>query len=214
MQKAVLNCYQYFCNNGKKYGAVNETGKALKMGQSTVLRIVRRGEVRISRRGSVHQGRDMFKKVNGFWKKLIWEIIYNFYKNKTPPTIDALYRRLKEISTGVHYEFPCGRTTLYHLLKTLDFKYQKADNQKVLMETTRIVTWRWENLRQIEKHRSEGYPIVYLVETLFDSHDTARMVWSDDTKKIYPFSTPFKSKQIVIWYTGGIQRFCPQLSSP
>ena len=30
MQKAVLNCYNYFCNNGKKYGALNETVKALK----------------------------------------------------------------------------------------------------------------------------------------------------------------------------------------
>ena len=60
MQKAVLNCYQYFCNNGKKNGAVNETDKALTMGQSIVGSIIRRGEVRISRRGYVHQGRDKF----------------------------------------------------------------------------------------------------------------------------------------------------------
>ena len=66
MQKAVLNCYQYFCNNGKKYGAANETAKALKMGHSTFARIVRRGEVRISRRGYVHLGRDTFKKVDDF----------------------------------------------------------------------------------------------------------------------------------------------------
>ena len=83
MQKAVLNCYQYFCDNGKKYGAVKETVKTLKMGLGTVARIVRRGEVRISRKGYVHQRRDKFKKVDDFWKKLIQETIYNFYKNKT-----------------------------------------------------------------------------------------------------------------------------------
>ena len=69
MQKAVLNFYQYFYNNGAKYGAVNETAKALKMGESTVARILRRGEVRISGRVYVYQRRDKFKKVDDFWKK-------------------------------------------------------------------------------------------------------------------------------------------------
>ena len=66
-RRQVLNCYQYFSNNGKKYDAVNETAKALKMVQSTVVRIVRTGEVRISRRGYFHQGRDEFQKANEFW---------------------------------------------------------------------------------------------------------------------------------------------------
>ena len=30
IQKAVLKCYQYYCNNDKKIGAVSETAKALK----------------------------------------------------------------------------------------------------------------------------------------------------------------------------------------
>ena len=52
------------------------------MGLGTVSRIVRRGEVRISRKGYVHQRRGKFKKVDDFWKKLIRETKYNFYKNK------------------------------------------------------------------------------------------------------------------------------------
>ena len=78
--------------------------------------------------------------------------MYNFYKNKTASTIDALYEKLKEILTGMHYEFPYGRTTLYYLLKKHDFKYLKADNHKVLMETPRIVAWRWKYLQQTEKY--------------------------------------------------------------
>ena len=144
----------------------------MKMGQSTVVRIGKKGGLRISKRGYVHQGRDKFKK-DDFWKYLMWETIYNFYKNKTTPSIDVLHIKLKGLSTERHYALFYGRTTLYHLLKRLDFKYQKADNHKVLMEAPSIVAWRWEYLRQIEKHPSEGYLIVYLDETWFDSHDVS-----------------------------------------
>ena len=127
-----------------------------------------------------------------FEKKLIREIIYNFYKNKTAPTIDALYEKLKEISTGAHNEFLYCRITLHHLLKKLGFKYQKADNRKVLLEIPKIVAWRWEYLQQIEKYQSEGYLIVYLDETWFDSRDMARMLWSDKTEKYTLSAAPCK----------------------
>ena len=35
-QKAALNRYEYFCNNGKKYGNLNETAKALKLCKHSV----------------------------------------------------------------------------------------------------------------------------------------------------------------------------------
>ena len=112
------------------------------MSQSTVARIVKRCKIRINRLGCLHQETDKFEKADDFWKKLIRESVYNFYENKFAQTIDALYKILKEISTGTHYEFSHGRTTLYHLLKKLGFKCQKGDNRKVLMETPRIIAWR------------------------------------------------------------------------
>ena len=63
--KAFLNWYQYFCNN---YSVVNKTVKAMKMDQCTAARIVRRGEVRINKRGYVQQGRDKLEKVDDFRK--------------------------------------------------------------------------------------------------------------------------------------------------
>ena len=33
--------------------------------------------------------------VDDFWNKLIRETIYNFYKNKAAPTIDALNKEIK-----------------------------------------------------------------------------------------------------------------------
>ena len=49
IQKAVLNCYEYFCNNGKRYGVLYETAKALKLCKRSVERIVERREVRASK---------------------------------------------------------------------------------------------------------------------------------------------------------------------
>ena len=63
------------------------------------------------------KGETSLKKVDDFWKKLIWETIYNFYENKTASTIDALYKKLKGISTRMHYQFPYSRTTQYCLMK-------------------------------------------------------------------------------------------------
>ena len=45
MQEPVLNCYEYSCNNVKKYGALNETAKALKLCPRYAERIVERGEI-------------------------------------------------------------------------------------------------------------------------------------------------------------------------
>ena len=131
IQRAVFNVYEYFCSNVKKYGAVTETAKALKLSHKTVSRIIKRGEVKPSKRGCVDNGKEKFKKVDEFWKKLIRETIYSFYKKKTAPTIDALYEKLNEVSTGTNYEFPYGRTTLFHVVKKLSFRYQKAENWKV-----------------------------------------------------------------------------------
>ena len=75
------------------------------------------------------------------------------------------------------------------------------------MGTRRIVTWRWEYLRQVEKFRSERYLIVYLDETCFYSHNTARMVWSDNTEKCTLSATPSKGKRIIICHTGSTEGF-------
>ena len=44
MQRPVLKCYEYFCNNGKKYSAFNETAKALKLCKRSVERTAERGK--------------------------------------------------------------------------------------------------------------------------------------------------------------------------
>ena len=116
------------------------------------------------------------------------------FTEKNPAPIVVIYGKLKKISARTSYEFTYGRTTLYHLLKKLGFAYQKTDNRKIIMEAPRIVAWRWEHLRKIEKFRAENYVVVYLNETQFDSRDTARVIWSDNTVKCSLPAPPSKKK--------------------
>ena len=65
-------------------------------------------------------------------------------------------------------------------------------------------------MRQIEKHQQEGYLIVYMDETWFDSHNTAGMVWLDDTEKYtHSAAPPSKGKRIVICHTGTTESCVP-----
>ena len=56
---------------------------------------------------------------------------------------------------------------------------------------------------EVAKYRyegSEGYLIIYLDETWFNFHDTARMVWCDKTEKCILLAPPSKGKKVVKKY--------------
>ena len=54
-----------------------------------------------------------------------------------------LLSKLKKISAGIDCKIPYGRTMLHVLVKT-GLQYQKAENQKVIMKSSRLVTWRYK----------------------------------------------------------------------
>ena len=94
---------------------------------------------------------------------------------------DMLLSKLKEISAGIDCKIPYGRTMLHVLVKT-GLQYQKADNQKVIIKSPRLVAWRYKYWINVHKYHEDGYLIVYLDEMWFVSDDTVRMLWSDSTK--------------------------------
>ena len=90
-----------------------------------------------------------FSKVDSFTKDLIRTTIYEFYDQKICPTLDMLFEKIQERTKGEDYEFPYGRTWLSKLVKSLGFCYCRSNNRQVLMESPRIMAWRWEFLRKI-----------------------------------------------------------------
>ena len=117
-----------------------------------------------------------------------------------------LLSKVKEISFGIDCKIPYGRTMLHVLVKT-GLQYQKADNQKVIMKSRRLVAWRYKYLINVHKNHEDDYLIVYLDETWFVSHDTVRMLWSDSTKRSSLSEPPLRGKQVVKCHAGKSKSF-------
>ena len=68
MLKAVLNCYEYFCNNENRYVTLNETARALKLCDCSV---------------------ELFQNFNSR--------DHEQFVQKTAPTVDVIYEKVKDI---------------------------------------------------------------------------------------------------------------------
>lgn len=208
MQQAVLNVYRYMCSNHGTRGAINATSDAFQMHRNTVSAIIARGKVINLKPGSQPKA-EKFRRIDGMWKSTIQQTIYGFYRKKLAPSLEDIYDKLIEDSKNTDFEFPYAKTTLYHIIKHLGFQYKKTNNKKVLMESTRIVEWRYRYLEKIKKYRDEGYHIVYLDETWYDSHEVSKMMWEDGNKECHLSAPPSKGKRIVIVHAGCKDGFIP-----
>ena len=177
----ILNCHKYFQKTLKDPSrAVKTAADAQKVSRNVVYRVVRRGKVR---RANRIKNRERSSKVDSFTKDLIRATIYEFYtRQEICSTLDMLLEKIQERTKGEDYEFPYGKTWLSKLVKSLGFCYCRSNNREVLMESPRIMAWRWEFLRKIRKLRAEGYTPVYLDETWSDSHVTVSRLLSDGSK--------------------------------
>ena len=122
-------------------------------------------------------------------------MIHGFYLEKVAPTLDSLDVNLIKISKGTN-------TSLYHLVQKLGFKYKKCDKHSVIMESMKIVVWRYKHLIEITKYRAQNYLIVYLEETWYDSHDTEEKIWIDSSKESNLSVPVSKGKRVAICHAG------------
>ena len=120
---------------------------------------------------------------------------------------DIFLSKLKEISAGTECKIPYGRAMLHAYLVKTGLQYQKADNQKVIMESPRLVVWRYKHLIKVLKYREDDDLIVYLDKTWFVSHDTVRMLWSAGTKSCYLSGPLPKGKREVKCHAGKSKSF-------
>ncbi|XP_067141996.1 uncharacterized protein [Centruroides vittatus] len=71
------------------------------------------------------------------------------------------------------------RSTIYNLLKLLNFKYTNRNRNSRLIERDDIILWRRQYLRKIREMRSLGRKIYYLDETWINAGHTKNKVWQD-----------------------------------
>jgi len=93
------------------------------------------------------------------------------------PTIDKILFDVNEDPTLPNFK----RTTLYNIIKKIDFAFIKRKRCSVLTERNDLINWRRDYLYDIRKYRSEGKSIYYLNETWLNVGDCVDRVWVDIT---------------------------------
>lgn len=129
--------------------------------------------------------------------------VYDFYKveNQLPTVVNLLQTLRHKI------DFKGGKTSLRKVLLQLGFKWRKTKtNRKILIEKNDIRDKRIAYLREINRLRKQGRPIIYMDETYILSSHTSSKAWSDDSSEGLhcPVS---KGDRLIIVHAGGENGF-------
>ncbi|XP_022174483.1 uncharacterized protein LOC111036671 [Myzus persicae] len=155
-------------------------------------------------------------KVDDFDKYAIRRKIHKFWSDREFPTLDKILQVINEDKDLPDF----SRTSLYRLLKSMDFEYVKQGRNSALIEKTEIVDWRRRYLRAIRRYREEGRPIYYLDETWVNAGDVPHKVWCDKSIKSARDATSKglttgavkpsgKGKRLIVCHIGSEDGFVP-----
>ena len=207
-QKIVKNVYDYVVKkNGRDYGAITEVGRIVGMCYHTVLKFVAsEGYIEPLKPGNKSK---KFERLDSMSKDFVRRTVYSFFDEKLIPTVGMIHHRLIERTAGTDHPFPYEESQLRELLLALGFRYCKVNKRAGIMESARLVRWRYDYLIQIRRYRNEGRYIVYLDETWFDIHDIARKGWCDKSEKCVVDTPASRGKRLVIVHAGGENGFVP-----
>nr|XP_034190884.1 uncharacterized protein LOC117609093 [Osmia lignaria]XP_034190885.1 uncharacterized protein LOC117609093 [Osmia lignaria] len=113
-----------------------------------------------------------------------------------------------------------SESSLYRLLKRIEFKYIVRARNSALIDKEHIVAWRQRYIQQIQKYRSEERPIYFLDETWVNAGDVRRK-FRVDTSVTCPENAEQRSlsrgipasankgKQLIIGHVGSSDGFVP-----
>ncbi|XP_057671857.1 uncharacterized protein LOC130903648 [Diorhabda carinulata] len=91
-------------------------------------------------------------------KNIIRRIVHSFFLKNEIPTLNKI---LNEIKKNMDLQ-NVSHSSLYKLMKEINFKYLKRSRKSDLIERDDIVRWRYST--SIKRYRSEGRPLYYLDE--------------------------------------------------
>lgn len=115
--------------------------------------------------------------IDDFDKNAIRQKIHMFWRNRDPPTLNKIMNAVSEDDSLPTLK----RTTMYTLLKDLNFEYTKRKRNSYLTEREDLIIWRRNYLRNIKAYREEGRTLYYLDETWRNAGDCSQKVWIDNT---------------------------------
>ena len=180
-----------------KRGAIVETAKAVRLSRQTVSKIVNSGPKTPQKPGSKKR---KFNKVDSFTCDVIRRELYRFYEKGQSPTTKDLLIQLQAVC-----EFPYKIEWLRQLLLNLGFRFRTLDKRRVIMESARIVAWRYQYLNKLNFYRKEGHLIIYLDETWYDTHDVVSKGWDDGSCSCCLHAPVSRGKRIMILHAGSTE---------
>ncbi|KAK3909641.1 Protein FAM243B [Frankliniella fusca] len=131
-------------------------------------------------------------------------IIHRLYRGKISPTIDEILEQVRRD----HPDFPYKRTQLYKLLNEMGFHYETLDKRLVIKNTEKMRHLRSVYLRRIADLRAQGYVVVYLDETWYDTHDVKKKGFTDRSIRcVLPLTVPSRGQRIIIVHAGSEEGF-------
>ncbi|KAI4462802.1 hypothetical protein MML48_4g00017193 [Holotrichia oblita] len=193
-QQVVLNVYNNLTteNFGYKKKIIERTAKLTGVSYGTVYKLAAEGI--FHRKTKIDKGKS---KVDMYGFDKIRRKIYDFYRRNEVPTLVNLCKLLSE-----NGEIHCGVSTLSRIPRQNGFKFKTIDKRRRIMESPRIQRLRDEYLTQLKTFRDENRFICYLDETWYDSHDSVKKGWLDDSEMCqidFPVSS---GKRIIFAYAG------------
>ncbi|KAK3886425.1 hypothetical protein Pcinc_009429 [Petrolisthes cinctipes] len=156
-RNVIWNVYRYFSaqwGGDSSTEVLEKTAKATQVSEKTVKRIKRQASEcdpnPLSSPVYCPKKLHVRYRLDAFDKECIRNEVLSFYERGEIPTIDDLLDRVREEPV----KFEGGKTTLWKVMREIEFKYAKVRSGKaILMEREDIVVKRNQYLRAIEKNR-------------------------------------------------------------
>ncbi|KAL4104685.1 hypothetical protein QTP88_019968 [Uroleucon formosanum] len=119
----------------------------------------------------------LFDKIDDLDRNALRQKVHSFWLRKELPTIDKILEAVNDDPALPNYK----RTTLYTIIKKLDFVFIKRKRCSVLTEREDLLVWRQNYIDDIRKYREEGRTVYYLDETWVNAGDCVEKLWVDKT---------------------------------
>jgi len=136
----------------------------------------------------------LFDKIDDLDRNRLRKKVHSLWLRHELPTINNILFEVNEDAALPNFK----RTTLYSIIKKLDFEFVKKKKFCVLTEKEDLIVCRRNYLYNIRKYREEGRPIYYLDETWLIAGETT------DSK-----NCTSKRKRFIVLHIGSNKGFLP-----
>ncbi|XP_076653174.1 uncharacterized protein LOC143359248 isoform X2 [Halictus rubicundus] len=147
-------------------------------------------------------------------KHLIRRKVYEFWLHREIPNMKKMLQVVNEDPLLPNF----SESTLYRLLKSMQFKCFVRARYSALMDKGSNVLWRNKYIITVQQYRSEGREIYYLGETWVTADNCRRRVWVDQSVTsreaeqrglLGNLESTGKGKGIILAHIGSVEGFVP-----